>query len=597
MFNWLKRKKKLPDSFNSFITVVENAVNSALSGKDLFNFMLRERNYSTTNRGLNLSAVYCAFSLYTLSISTLPRNVFSVNSLTGETIKRVSSVEGKHPGIRIFLHYANRSLSSDELMTLISNDLLVDGNFYALRELDSKGRTFNINYIHPSRIPKGNIKFTTGGEKFDNGLPVPVGTLAYRIETGDSNNSINSNAYYVTRDQIVHIKSSIPDMEYNRGSGIIENASRSLQFAENSEEYGAQFYKNGTNNQTFLSTDQVLGPDVKKDLETFFKNNPKAPLEDAFKTRILDRGIKPVNVTLPLGQLQFIETRSFAVEDVARWFSMPPELLHSRMGSKTKVGDMSELINNFIQFGIGPFITRIANQLRSELLPLASQLNYSFEFERIYLYRTVINEFSQAIRNLFEIGVLNRSMIGKLIGIHIDPKDKQNKQLYVPTNLMTVGHSLALEEKAKTSNNLLLEQTRAARLANDNYVAPTAETSTEPNPDRKDELDESPDQPNIDKKIRTAKNALIQVVNGLQEHYSKVKAQKRGKYEDDEVFNNSMETWEETKFYPLVSTTLATWNEIIPDLSSFLSADDIVDCWKTHSVSVIVDRIENETSV
>lgn len=599
-FNFGK-KKPVTDNTESMINALErivtNASTSALSGRDLFWFMRREKNYSTVNRGLQLSAVYCALSLYASSVSTLPRNVMAVDTVTGESARKVTSVEGKHPAVRIFLAYANRSLSADDLMTLITNDVLVDGNFYALRELDSQGRTFNIHYIHPSRIPKGNIFYATGNEKYSDGKTVNKGELVYRIETGSSTGSENPQALLVTRDQIVHLKSAIYDPEYNRGVGIVENASRSFSFAENTEIYGSKFYEKGTNSQTFLSTEQTLGNNVIKELEGFFAKNPNAPLEEAFKTRILDRGMKPVNVTIPLGQLQFIETKAFAVEDIARWFSCPPELLHSRMG--TNGGQITaEVVNNFIQWGIGPFITRIANQLRDELLPISSRLSYTFEFERIYLYRTVINEFSQAIRNLFEIGVLNRMQIGKLIGIHIDPKDKQNRQLYVPTNLMTVQHGMALEQKAETANELIAEQVKKAKLDNDNYISPkemltlkTQQTQTA-NPDSKlmsDTADKSPDQQNIDKKIRTAKNAFNAVILGLEDYRLKVYNQKAEKYKDEELATNLME-WYDEKFFPLVANSMANWSDIISEMSSFNSVKDI----NYNTWSILVSECKGE---
>lgn len=606
-FNFGKKKPNVDNTesiINALERIVTNAATSALSGKDLFWFMKRERNYSTVNRGLQLSAVFCALNLYASSVSTLPRNVIQVDTISGEYARKVTSAEGKHPAVRIFLHYANRGFSADDLMTTISNDLLIDGNFYALRELDSQGRTFNIHYIHPSRIPKGNIFFATGKEQFYSGKTVPEGTLVYRIETGSSTSSENHKALLVTRDEIVHIKSAILDHEYNRGVGIIENASRSFSFAENTEIYGSKFYEKGTNSQTFLSTEQTLGSGVIKELEGFFAKNPNAPLEEAFKTRILDRGLKPMNVAIPLGQLQFIETKAFAVEDIARWFSCPPELLHSRMG--TKGGDITgEVVNNFIQWGIGPFITRIGNQLRDELLPISSRLSYSFEFERLYLYRTVINEFSQALRNLFEIGVVNRMQIGKLIGIHVDPKDKQNRQLYVPTNLMTVQHGMALEQKAETANELLAEQVKKAKLDNENYTSPKemltlkSQQSTTPSPDSKDvkdDLDKSPDQQNEDKKIRTAKNAFNAVVLGLEEYRVKVYNQKSEKIKDLDELVNSAAEWEKEKFFPLVQTTMSNWKEILSEMSSFNSVEDInSDTWLTLVSECKGEKLETST--
>jgi len=606
MLGWFRKKTSVRDSADSIVSSVMNAVTSALSGNDLFQFMRNERKYNTLNKGLSLSAVYCAISLYSSSVSTLPRNVMRMDTVNGEASRKVTSIEGIHPAIRIFLHYANRSLSSDDLMTLITNDVLIDGNFYALREYDSKGRTLNIHYIHPSRIPRGNIFHSKIGDKDSNSNPLAVGTLVYRIETGSASSTAKPEALLVTRDQIVHIKGPIPDHEYNRSVGIIENASRSFDFAENTEIYGSKFYTKGTNSQTFLTTDMVLGSAVIKELETFFTNNPNAPLEDAFRTRVLDRGMKPTNVAIPLGQLQFIETRAFAVEDIARWFAIPPELLHSRMGTATSGNNMADLVNNFIQWGIGPFITRIGNQLRDELLPLSSQLDYSFEFERIYLYRTVINEFSQAIRNLFEIGVLNRMQIGKLIGIHIDPKDKQNRQLYVPTNLMTVQHGMALEEKAGTANELMTEQVKAAKLANENYVSPSdmmtlkSQQAITPNgPDSKlakDESDKSPDQQNEDKKIRTAKNAFNAVIRGLEDHRLRVTNQKAEKLSGDEL-QASVELWNSEKFIPLVRNTLVSsgWGDIISEVSQFPSVDEVVDHWNEAVQTVGV--IGNETGL
>lgn len=348
MFDWFKKKPQSDDRIG-FVNAVTNAVTSALSGRDLFQFMRNERKYSTLNRGLSLSAVYCALNLYASSVSTLPRNVMRMDTVTGEASRKVLSSEGMHPAVRIFLHYANRSLSSDDMMALISNDVLTDGNFYAIREFDSQGRTFNVHYIHPSRIPRGNIFFANGSEKFTDGSTAREGALVYRIETGSSTSTEKPKALLLYRDQMVHIKGPIADPEYNRSVGVIENATRSFEFAENTEEYGSKFYKRGTNSQTFLSTDNALGAQVIKELEGFFENNPNAPLEAAFKTRILDRGLKPVNVAIPLGQLQFIETKAFSVEDIARWFSIPPELLHSRMGTSGNE-ITAEVVNNFIQW-------------------------------------------------------------------------------------------------------------------------------------------------------------------------------------------------------------------------------------------------------
>ena len=88
----------------------------------------------------------------------------------------------------------------------------------------------------------------------------------------------------------------------------------------------------------FLTTDNRLDAQVLKRIESNFSEDPNAPLESIFKTRVLEQGLKPVHMGIPFQHLQFIETRAFSVEDVARGFNIPPALLHSYMG--TKAGDV-----------------------------------------------------------------------------------------------------------------------------------------------------------------------------------------------------------------------------------------------------------------
>lgn len=605
MLNFLRKRKTDWSGLTNLVRTVTNSASSSLTGSGLYNFMARSRKYNTIQRGLDLSAVYCALSIYTGAVAGLPRSVFKVDTTTGKSIRKLTANENNaHPATRIYLHYANPDWMADRMFNQITNDLLIDGNFYALREYDSQSRTFRIYYIHPSRIPRGNIRYSVKGDKFNNNTPIPERTLVYKIESGQTNSSANYKSLYVTREDIVHIQGLIADPEHNRSMGIIENASTTFDMYHNSERYGSKFYENGTNNQTFLSTDQKLSPSVIKDLEGFFEKNPNAPLEEAFKTRILDMGLKPINVTIPLSQLQFIETRAFSVEDIARWFSIPPALLHSRMGSGGGSGDIASLIVMFIQFGLGPLLTTIANQLRSELLPLQSHNSYRYDFERLFLYRTVINEFSQALRNFFEIGVVDRSQIADLIGLHIDPSDKQNTQRYVPTNLMTVGHSLALEAKAMTANDLLIEQVRKATTENDNYQTPEERMQTQLTvaaakkpPEaivkpvdgkdddgkvaEKDEADTSPDEHNLDKRIRTAKNAFTNVLRSLYEYELKVVDQKKSRYSDATKLSNAIIEFTNSKMVPLIRKTLEDWQPILNEVSTYNSIDDVINDWST----------------
>ena len=64
-----------------------------------------------------------------------------------------------------------------------------------------------------------------------------------------------------------------------------------------------------------------------------------AGLPNAYKTLVLEEGIDVSNITMTSEDAQFLETRRFQVEDVARFFGVPPH----------KIGDLSRSTNNNIE--------------------------------------------------------------------------------------------------------------------------------------------------------------------------------------------------------------------------------------------------------
>lgn len=460
MFNFLRRKPTVD------IGMISNAISSAFNAygqmtwKELFgNYKISEMK---GDRGqLGLSAIFCAVNLYTGALTSLPRLTQRIDSATGLPIRYVKTTD--HPAARIWSHYASEEMYSDEMLKLMVYDILFnDGNFYALPEYDQQGRIARAYYIHPTRVPRGAIRRSTGGERLTSGRMTRPGEIIYHVsaEAGEIHHEEYSVAFTLAQDEIIHMKGMIPDSDYFRSQGVLENNARSAGLYDSSEEASSYFYRRGHTNQMFLSTDQKLSAPLKKEMEAIFngdERNKGLALEDVFKTRILEAGLKPVNVGITPEVMRFIETRAFAVEDVGRWFNIPPGLLHSLMGTGG-APDYEKQMIAWIQGGLGQFMTNIERQFKYNFLPRSSQPLFSFTFDRLHLYKSVINEFSQALRNFFEIGVVNRVVVANLIGTHVDAEDKSNTQRHTPANILTVGHSKSIEQKAKKSLEVMDEQ-------------------------------------------------------------------------------------------------------------------------------------------
>ena len=584
MLNWFKKNKSNDRKLlKSIFNTVYNS--STLTWNKIWGIINHEKGY--TDPKLRLSAIYCGMSLYTSSTVGLPRVVYRMDNTSGKRLRRLGPFD--HPSIRIFLFSANDDWSADDMVSTCVFDTLYYGNFYALRDYDSKGRTYKIHYIHPSRIPRSNIYLATGNEDLTFGGKAARGEKLYKILTGVRANNEKHEFMLVRAEDMVHVKNTVLDTDYHRGFGFYENAVKSLELYAASEDFGHKFYTRGIATQMFLTTENRVAPEVLKRLEAVFDEDPNAPLEDIFKTRILEQGLKPVHMGIPFQHLQFIETRAFSVEDVSRWLQIPPALLHSKMGTGGSQEDFNNQISLFIQFGLGPLLSRVGNQLRDQLVPAPYRQFYNFEFERIYLFRTVINEFSQALRNLFEIGVMDREQIAALLGMSIDLGDKNNRQRFVPTNLMTIEHAKLIEEKAGKANQVMDEE--LVRLSEENVrlkdspmpsevAAQMQPSEDDDDAEEHDEQDESPDEHNQDKRLRgAAQNAFNLTIEGLADYERKVLNQKKESRPDD--YDKAVEEFyaEDGKFINLLREKLSPWNEVIQEVSNYNTTDDIISWW------------------
>jgi len=573
MLNWIATKlgyTKRPRTSEQALNAIADAVSyvsnsgSAMTWQQFYGILNSEKMGTNTDAALRLTAVKCALEIYTGMVQSLPRRMYSVDSATGDKVRVIGTTD--HPASRLFSHYFHPELTADDALLVIVYDVLMDGNAYFLREPDNMGRTSRLYYIHPSRIPRDNIYRANGSEDLTNGRKAVKGELLYRIDSGVSNRDAKSEFMLLPKSDIAHFKGKVLDQEYHRAHGFIANSANALEMYQAAEKFGRAFYTKGFANQIFLTTDNRLAPDVLKRLEANFEEDPNAPLDSIFRTRILEQGLKPINSGIPFQHLQFIETRAFSVEDVARGFNIPPALLHSYMGTDAGNTDLAQATALFVQAGIGPFLSRLCSQFRTELLPLPSQMLYTFEFETLYLYRNVIDKFSSALRNLFEIGMVNRKKGCSLLGIHIDPSDAAADPRYVPVNIMTVEHSLHLEEGASLANDMTEKQIEQQQQTNDGMVSgdelkaaqdQLAAAKAKPTSGK---MDKSPSKKNIDKRIR---NAFLNVLNGLKQYEARVLEQKKQSRPDDYDAAVTEFYAQNSKFDSLLTDQLSGWQDLI----------------------------------
>src|SRR5690606_18917216 len=91
------------------------------------------------------------------------------------------------------------------------------------------------------------------------------------------------------------------------------------------DESAAKVFSNGLQTAGLLSSDSTLKKEQRAELQKIMEQYVGS--QNAQKMMILEAGLKFQAVTLNPEDAQLLETRRFGVEEICRWFGVPPIMI------------------------------------------------------------------------------------------------------------------------------------------------------------------------------------------------------------------------------------------------------------------------------
>ena len=131
------------------------------------------------------------------------------------------------------------------------------------------------------------------------------------------------------------------------------------------------------------------------------------------KIIVLEADMKFNAVTLTPEESQLIENRRFSVEEICRWFGVPPVLIGAS-GATTWGSGISEITSGFVKFTIGPMLVSIEQALRSRVFTLEERMSMQAEFSLDALMRGDITSRYQAYATAVQNGFKTRNEVRQL---------------------------------------------------------------------------------------------------------------------------------------------------------------------------------------
>lgn len=197
-------------------------------------------------------------------------------------------------------------------------------------------------------------------------------------------------------DEILHLK----DLgNGTTGMSRLDFMRNTVTEAARAQAQATRVFRNGDKPSGLLTIDRVLTDDQRKAIRRNFAEIAEGPSARLF---VIEAGMKYEPVTLSPEDVQLLQTRQFGVEEVCRWFGVPPVLLgHSNV--TTWGSGIEQIIAGFHKLTIRPLLVQIESAIRERVLTPAERARYTVEFSLDALLRGSTKEryeiYSTAVQN------------------------------------------------------------------------------------------------------------------------------------------------------------------------------------------------------
>ena len=298
---------------------------------------------STTGQNVNqasamtYSAVWAAVRAISEGVASLPLQVFR----RGHDGSR--SKANDHPLYRILHDQPNPEMSALTFRETLMGHALVWGNGYAeiVRDKNS-GRVQQLWPLDPSQVE-------------------PV-----RDENGELFYKYGSVIFLPS--EILHIKGL--SFDGVKGYSVIAQAKNSIGLGMAVEEFGSTFFGQGGKPAGVISVPGKLNSEAIQNMRKSWEDM-HATVKNAHRVAILQNGVTYQTIGTPPDDAQWIASRSFQLQEVARWFKIPASKIGAGAGTYSSL-EQDNLA--FLQETLRPWLIRWEQEINFKLISSLDQL-------------------------------------------------------------------------------------------------------------------------------------------------------------------------------------------------------------------------------
>ena len=302
---------------------------------------------------MQMTAVYSCVRILAEAVAGLPLHLYRYKEDGGKE-KALD-----HPLYLLLHDEPNPEMSSFVFRETLMTHLLLWGNAYAQIIRNGRGEVMALYPLMPDRMAvdrndKGQLyyEYTTSADD----APISKGSIV-RLKPSD----------------VLHI----PGLGFDGlvGYSPIAMAKNAIGLAIATEEYGSKFFANGAQPSGVLEHPGTI-KDPQRVRDSWMSQFGGSA--NSNKIAVLEEGLKYTPISISPEQAQFLETRKFQINEIARIFRVPPHMVGDL--EKSSFSNIEQQSLEFVKYTLEPWLVRWEQSIQRTLFSADEKKRYFVRF-------------------------------------------------------------------------------------------------------------------------------------------------------------------------------------------------------------------------
>lgn len=338
---------------------------------------------NSKNNAMALSSVYRCVDIIADNVALIPIK------LKDRQKDHISEVYN-HPLNLIFENKTKSNYSMFQLVRLLIQSVLLNGNGFAYIQRNNKGDVVGLRYLPSSTV-----------------------TISYNEQTGDLLYTSTLIQGAIEPINMIHLLKYSTDGV--NGKSVISAANRIISNAQLAEAQTAEYLESGFNKQGIISVNGQLNEKQRNEILSNWKNTFRA---GGSGVAVLQGNLSYQDIQISPSDAQLLEQKNYNTQDIARFFGIPIELLQANTLSSSQ-------LQQKLMMTLMPYVKMIEEEFNRKLIKPLSEHSLYIEFDTKNCIRYNDTEIASYYASLLDKGILCINEVRKELGYNpIEGGDK-----------------------------------------------------------------------------------------------------------------------------------------------------------------------------